>query len=1753
MAIDTSTSPYFDDYDANKNYTKILYKPGLALQARELNQTQSILQNQIKTLADTLFADGDSVSGLETSKATTNKNYRAVKLKPTFNNISINVNDFLGKYVTCQSSVDEYQNYQDYFANLSTQGYDITLDDITTLADYFTGQELLYTIDSINYYKLYRKPTLQELTYWINRFVFVYNKTINAAFKQEFILKVTADNFLSDSERIIDQSKVFLSGASDDSIFYLSTFVPYRLIGEVVEVYAADDPIVGDPPTIIIKTITSFSDKSFPSGDTLLFYNTQDNAINKIATNLKATTEDDVVFSLSGSLLASETLLTLESPSFDIKVGDYITHPSLFENLYITKVNSSISYTLSSLPKVDITVDRITVVRKNTVPTLRVTVGSGVYYKAGYMIRCEEQSLVPEKYNAWPFKSVGLDLVEEIITSNDDSSLLDPALETSNYLAVGADRLKLSLILNAYDIIDNKPDVSINYKELKRFFNGVEDPFETKNENTVIRKELAERTYDESGNYTVTPIKFQTLPSSPFSKYFDIKMSPINAYIGGFNVKTSAPLVIPIEKEISTETITSYNVRTSTGNYIMIEAPTKGFIDTNQLKQSNIFIELHSSYNVSAATKLGDAAVKSIEYLSGLGANTLFKLNSYVNTALEGKDLANTTHVIAVKNLYTASSITTWSDWTATYGYSESDGRAVSTALYESSSLLGTVTSTNYYGLFRAPDAEGLAYWTNRYINIYNRIITTAFKNEFINALIATPSSDTARSLLVTKDFYSAPTGSVFLAGTTASDYTSANIYFRANVASSGLANNKIIVFDVDPFDTQIYNTKQTNTKNIENINYEAIRVIKGATFSSGIYSKTFGGASAESFPFGDGNVPRTAAASKVQILVVSGNTANTALGIFDFTNKGNVSVSGSSKTMSIDLGDTGFNGKADIMFAVDVENISPRTKTKVSSNVAIVTIADNQTSYSLLKADIISFKGIYKIGANTWSGDYNVANTYYTGNVVVKEGSVYVANTSSTGRAVSDERYWNRIQAENTLLYYFDNGQRDTYYDHGSVKYIGDPNKIPGRCLVIFDYFTHSGEGPITADSYPSLFNIQPYRSVLTSRYYDLRNSLDFRPRRNDDTVRHDYSSFLKPTMSSLTEVDVTYYLNRIDKLYLTNRTQNIDGTNIKLKREKGIPAKSPIIPSRTPNPLVEMLIGTVFVPAFAASETTVVCVPENVTRKTMRDVNVLAQRLSVVEKRVKLHDLDIIALKSRVFNDNGEELLKSGMYIDDFSSTSRLGTGRSTIGIAIDTNNKLCMPAISIFNFRLTAENTQSISFLDNQAIMKYTEEEFASQQSVTISTTTQDQGQINVNPGGTNNSGRVTLTPAASMSIKLDPISAVKAFTEYDTLNKFIDWAENLTDFDLHNVVKEVVTTVDGTTADPIVVDGIPVNLDTVESTDVTTDNNNNSNTNGNNVLNNATSIVETVVVQELVAAAEGENIADVASAIVAATDTTSSAILTNTTGVENASIVQNTSSLVEGSQSGRLNNGESLSGELTVPSQGVSDNGVNSSVIGDIVDTSSAVVSDIANANDALINEFDTTIVAAAVSNFGSGDATVDSGTALVNGGATVAGYVEGTPGVEPTGTPRAELNFSDGTSIILYEADVVKVNTGSNPDQVIQDRIDSSIKSDGTVTNTNTGEIGNSSSSSPTSSVQDLLEISSIVPTSDEIADAADNGISTSNDSAVTVAMGGTVNDGLGGSDVTDPLARAVWEDAFSTGSELSAGSSIWSDFPMILS
>ena len=62
---DLNVDPYFDDYDEDKKFHRVLFRPGKAVQARELTQLQTILQNQVDRFGQHVFKEGTVVLGCE--------------------------------------------------------------------------------------------------------------------------------------------------------------------------------------------------------------------------------------------------------------------------------------------------------------------------------------------------------------------------------------------------------------------------------------------------------------------------------------------------------------------------------------------------------------------------------------------------------------------------------------------------------------------------------------------------------------------------------------------------------------------------------------------------------------------------------------------------------------------------------------------------------------------------------------------------------------------------------------------------------------------------------------------------------------------------------------------------------------------------------------------------------------------------------------------------------------------------------------------------------------------------------------------------------------------------------------------------------------------------------------------------------------------------------------------------------------------------------------------------------------------------------------------------------------------------------------------------------------------------------------------------------------------------------------------------------------------------------------------------------
>ena len=92
-------SPYFDDFDESKNYQRILFKPGVAVQARELTQLQTALQAQLDRVGRYSFKDGSRVVD---GKVSLDVTFDFIKIESSFTHSvggAVNTDTYLSEFV----------------------------------------------------------------------------------------------------------------------------------------------------------------------------------------------------------------------------------------------------------------------------------------------------------------------------------------------------------------------------------------------------------------------------------------------------------------------------------------------------------------------------------------------------------------------------------------------------------------------------------------------------------------------------------------------------------------------------------------------------------------------------------------------------------------------------------------------------------------------------------------------------------------------------------------------------------------------------------------------------------------------------------------------------------------------------------------------------------------------------------------------------------------------------------------------------------------------------------------------------------------------------------------------------------------------------------------------------------------------------------------------------------------------------------------------------------------------------------------------------------------------------------------------------------------------------------------------------------------------------------------------------------------------------------------------------------------------
>ena len=212
------------------------------------------------------------------------------------------------------------------------------------------------------------------------------------------------------------------------------------------------------------------------------------------------------------------------------------------------------------------------------------SVSESTYYVYGYFVFCDQQTIVLEKYDVTPTSQVGLMINQTIISEAEDETLYDNALGSANYAAPGSDRYKISLELIKQDIETEDNENFINLGSVR---DGILLEIVNRPQYADIMDMIARRTYDESGDYTVTPfivtpkehLKSSSTDTTGYLTASDggdeakiaAFLSPGKAYVKGYEIEKISQSVVPMDKARDTDKRASAITRKKFGNYILVQ------------------------------------------------------------------------------------------------------------------------------------------------------------------------------------------------------------------------------------------------------------------------------------------------------------------------------------------------------------------------------------------------------------------------------------------------------------------------------------------------------------------------------------------------------------------------------------------------------------------------------------------------------------------------------------------------------------------------------------------------------------------------------------------------------------------------------------------------------------------------------------------------------------------------------------------------------------------------------------------------------------------------------------------------------------------------------------------------------------------------------------------------------------------------------------------------------------------------------
>ena len=862
----------------------------------------------------------------------------------------------------------------------------------------------------------------------------------------------------------------------------------------------------------------------------------------------------------------------------------------------------------------------------------------------GVFVKVNPQTIILSKYNNIPTVRVGLNITETIEDSVDDPSLLDPAIGASNYQAPGADRYTLKLSLETRPLTLGDDD---GFIELLRIDNGRGSKILQDSVYNVIDDYFAKRDYETNGDYIVNDFALTPKTAADANTY-TLGISKGLAYVHGYRVENTSAFDMASNRARTTSTQNNNPIFVDFGNYLHINSlagANGSFFDTTT--SQNIDFHCVSTANVNTlnantyiATVIGSGYIRSIVYNNAVDET---HANSFVYKAYFNDIQLNTLTANAISP--TGNTVT----FPGSYSAIDNAYNGVQISIVSGPGAGETRTVLSYVG-------------STRVATINKNWVTTPDANSVMSLIFTVGDAESLMS--ATKASYPAT-----VIGSAAIDKASRTEGLTTGRPSIQNPTLPEMVFQIgNPYISTMSGTSYTTEMLWRNVSFTTgggsisailtysgsyLDVIKhigppGTTLSNDLVKQNF-------------------------VIVVTNKGINTKINVGDvipWTTTANtsrsVTLDGTGEVATLSTATTDlvtFTGtilsKVFVTKADDTSNIL-KIKNLITGNTTAVNLAGTPVGGNTFVDDtaMTSMGQVYILKAGLVAP--NQSQSLYLADVknIVKIVDSKAPGTPVSAAMLSDSSF------DITSSYKFDNGQRDSFYDHASISLVTGASQPLGNILVILNYYQHTGgDGYFNKMSYIDLAtNKEDYRKIpvfLSShgKKYVLRDSVDFRPSRVNaslnfafryahpgDTTR--VGTLLPVDLTTILSGQCSFFLGRKDLLILTKDKS--------FQIIEGAPNLYPVSPV---GPEGSLLIANIrhdpytsYLPAEAPVGTLSNLSIEKLQHKrfTMQDISSMEHRIGNLEYYTALNLLEQNAQSLQIPDVFGLNRFKNGILVD-------------------------------------------------------------------------------------------------------------------------------------------------------------------------------------------------------------------------------------------------------------------------------------------------------------------------------------------------------------------------------------------------------------------------------------------------------------------------------------------------------------------------